>query len=277
MRIFRPSELKEFLEVEGVAALKGLSQNFLIDGNIIRKILAAARVEEGDAIIEIGPGPGALTEALLEQGASVIAIELDRKFAKLLERLQTPDHRLTVFQEDALKTDLKKLFSKGKRAKLVSNLPYHLTTPLIERFLPLHHQLESLTVMVQKEVGQRMTALPGTKNTSSLSLFVRLFSDPRYCFDVSPSCFYPKPSVTSAVVQLLLHAPLAKVDPVKFEKLLRTVFGKRRKMLRSSLKGLVETDRIPAIFERTGIAAEARPEELSMEQFLTFYEAVFSC
>jgi 16S rRNA (adenine1518-N6/adenine1519-N6)-dimethyltransferase len=264
MSVVKPSELLEFLKAEGLGALKGLSQNFLIDGNIVRKILATAKVSKNDEIIEIGPGPGALTQAMLEKGARVTSIELDKKLAALLPRLQTPDQRLTVFQEDALKIALTKL--PLNKAKLISNLPYHLTTPLLTRFLPLYPQIQSITVMVQKEVAKRIIA------GSSLSLYVRLFSEPIYCFDVKSSCFFPKPKVTSAVVHFELHPPPKGVDPVKFELLLRTCFLKRRKMLRSSLKHLCNPEDLTAL----KIAPEARPEELTMDQFLSIYHHLFS-
>lgn len=275
MDIFRPSSLRDFLDKEGATALKGLSQNFLIDANIIRKILLAAQISEKDTVIEIGPGPGALTEALLQRGTKVVAIELDRKFANLLERLQTPDRRLTIFHEDALKIDLKTLFENNAQVKLVSNLPYHLTTPLIERFLPLHKSLESMTIMVQKEVAQRLTAAPKSKHVSSLSFYVRIFSDPIYCFDVPANCFFPKPSVTSAVVHLQLHIPPHGIQPKLFEKLVRTAFLKRRKMLRSSLKELFPKEKLFLAFEKSFVSPTARPEDLSMDQFIALYKNLF--
>jgi 16S rRNA (adenine1518-N6/adenine1519-N6)-dimethyltransferase len=274
--IFRPTALRNFLEQEDAKALKGLSQNFLIDGNIIRKILHAAKITEKDTVIEIGPGPGALTEALLQKGAQVLAIELDRKFANLLNRLQTPDHRLTIFHEDALAIDLRKLFKDNKCIKLVSNLPYHLTTPLIERFIPLYQALESMTIMVQKEVAQRMTAAPKSKQVSSLSFYVRIFSNPTYCFDVPATCFFPKPAVTSAVVHLQLHPPPETIVPKLFEKLVRTAFSQRRKMLRVSLKELFPLEKLSLAFEKSSIPPTARPENLSMDQFIALYHYLFS-
>jgi len=276
MGIFRPTVLREFLESEGAKALKGLSQNFLIDGNIIRKILRVAQISEEDTVIEIGPGPGALTEGLLQCGAHVIAVELDRKFASSLARLDTVDHRLTIFQEDALTIDLSKLFVKKSHIKLVSNLPYHLTTPLLERFLPLYPMLDSMTIMVQKEVAERLTAVPGTKHVSSLSFFVRLFSHPTYCFDVPANCFFPKPSVTSTVAHLQLHTPPVGIDTKLFETLLRTAFLKRRKMLRSSLKGIASSEKLSAAFDKSHIDPTVRPEELSMDQFIALYHNLFS-
>lgn len=275
MGIFRPNELRSFLEEQGAAALKSLSQNFLIDGNIVKKIVAAAKISSNDICIEVGPGPGALTEAMLQAGARVIAIEKDRKFPAALTRFQTNDDRLTVYEDDALTIDLAKLLEKGGCRKLVSNLPYHLTTPLITRFLPLHQDLESITVMVQKEVAERFTAKPGTSGASSISLFVRLFSDPKLCFDVPPSCFYPRPKVTSSVIHLSLKKPPEGIDPEKFEYLARTAFQQRRKMLRSSLKESFPPEKLQAAFEKSNIDPSCRPEELTFEAFISFYRNLY--
>ncbi|MBS3903788.1 MAG: ribosomal RNA small subunit methyltransferase A [Simkania sp.] len=275
MGIFRPNELRTFLEEQGAGALKSLSQNFLIDGNIVRKILAAAAVCPSDTCIEIGPGPGALTEALLQAGAHVIAIEKDKKFAAALYRLQNTDHCLTVYEDDAVTIDTSKLLKEGSARKLISNLPYHLTTPLITRFLPLYPEITSITVMVQKEVAQRFVAKPGTPNSSSISLFIRLFSEPRWCFDVPANCFYPKPSVVSSVIHFDLKHPPPGINPEKFERLARTAFQKRRKMLRSSLKEVYPAKVLSRAFEHTGIDPSCRPEELSFEQFTSLYRQLF--
>ncbi len=257
--MYKPSALLSFLQSEQLNPLKQLSQNFLIDGNIIKKILHVADIREGDEVVEIGPGPGALTEALLNKGAKVTAIELDKKFALLLNRLQRGDQKLQVFHEDALKIPLSKL--PDHHVKLLSNLPYHLTTPLMTRFLPLFPQLQSLTVMVQKEVAERII------KGSSLSLYVRLFSNPKYCFDIPPTCFFPVPRITSTLMHFPLHSPLPDINPVGFEKLVRTCFLKRRKMLRVSLAGICTAREL----EQLNLNPEARPESLSMEQFLTLY------
>ncbi len=278
--MFRPSTLRSFLDGLGARACKRLSQNFLIDGNILRKILIASNICAEDFVIEIGPGPGALTESLLNQGATVLAIEKDPLFAQALKRLQTQDHRLFVFEDDALRFDLvaqlQSLLPHGKKAKLVANLPYHLTTPLITRFVQMNQWVESLTLMVQKEIALRFVASPGSMDYSSISVFLALFSNPFFCFQVEPTCFYPRPKVHSAVVHLVLKQPPDTLDLDSFLKLTRTCFGKRRKMLRSSLKDLYTPEALEKGFTTTGLHPEARPESLSLSQLIDLYSAIAS-
>lgn len=214
MTLYKPSALRAFLEEIGASPKKSLSQNFLIDGNIIRKIATLADVQPGDFVLEIGPGPGVLTEELLAQGAHVLAVEKDRKFANALHRLQTEDHRLTVVEGDILEQDLSKRLKP--RTKLVANLPYQITTPILTAFLPMKKFFESITVMVQKEVAARFTALPSTRDYSSITVFVQFYSDPEYGFTVEPTCFYPPPRVKSAVVKFKLKDhPLVIRVPVE--------------------------------------------------------------
>ena len=209
MPIYKPSELRTFLNQLGIKPKKGLSQNFLIDGNIVRKIVAAANVVPGDVVLEIGPGPGSLTQALLEAGADVLAVEMDSTLAEALERLQTPEKKLQIFCLDILNFSLQKnllpLLKNGKKAKVIANLPYHLTTPILAMLIPHHLIFSSLTLMVQEEVGRRFTALPNTSEYSSFTVFLQFYSVPVYAFTVSRNCFYPVPKVDSAVVSLNLN------------------------------------------------------------------------
>jgi 16S rRNA (adenine1518-N6/adenine1519-N6)-dimethyltransferase len=271
-KMHKASELQSFLRELGVDARKGLSQNFLIDGNILRKIAASAHVKTGDYVLEIGPGPGALTELLLEQGAHVTAIELDVVFAKALERLQTQDQRLTVFTTDFLKFPLQEFLKKNPGPwKVVANLPYHITTPILTQILPCTPAIESVTIMVQKEVGKRMVSSPGSSDYGSFSVFVSFYSKATYCFTVEPTCFYPKPTVQSAVVHCQLH-PAPQVSSVDaFFILTRTAFQQRRKMLRSSLKELYLQEKIVSSLLQLGLKETVRPEELSLNQFLQLF------
>ncbi len=262
---FKPSELMRLLGQLGITAQKKLSQNFLIDGNILRKILSAACVQKGDLVIEIGPGPGALTEALLQAGARVIAIEKDPVFASALHRLQTADQRLQVHAEDVLDFPFTAHLEGKTGVKVVANLPYHLTTPIVERLILLHAHIDSLTVMVQKEVAERFAAKKKTPEYSSFTLFLQVYSTPRYCFTVEPTCFYPQPKVRSAVVQLSLHPP--PLLPANFFRLTRTAFQKRRKMLRSSLKELYPSEILEQTLSQLGLNPQARPEDLSLDEF----------
>ncbi|MES2121382.1 MAG: 16S rRNA (adenine(1518)-N(6)/adenine(1519)-N(6))-dimethyltransferase RsmA [Chlamydiota bacterium] len=276
MNTYRPSVLQELLKSWGVSAKKGMSQNFLIDGNIIRKIVLLAGVVPGDHVIEIGPGPGALTEALLENGAQVTAIEMDKHFSTVLERLQTPDHRLNVIQDDFLKYPLEELFAAHPRTsfKIVANLPYHITTPILTRLLPLHHHVDSLTIMVQKQFADRMKASSKTSDFSSFTVFLDFYSDLVKSFDVSPNCFYPRPKVHSTVVHCKLHPPLLEDSVDEFFIMTRTAFHQKRKMLRTSLKELYPIQAIEHALTLLHEPVTARPEELSTEQWITLFKSL---
>ncbi len=269
--MFRPSDLMAFLNELGVAPKKSLSQNFLIDGNIIQKIIQSASVKEGDSILEIGPGPGALTQALLNAGARVDAVELDSTYANALQRLQTPDQRLIIHEADILKFDPSIL--KGKY-KVIANLPYHLTTPIITKLIPLQEQISSLTVMVQEEVARRFTAKSGCKEFGSISLFLQYWSTPSYQFKISRNCFYPKPKVDSAIIHLELHPPPIVSDADLFFTFIRTAFSERRKMMRNPLKKLFSEEVILKAFEKTGIRPDARAEMLNLQQWIALFEVI---
>ncbi|MBA3957547.1 MAG: ribosomal RNA small subunit methyltransferase A [Parachlamydiaceae bacterium] len=278
MPIYKPSELRQFLNELGISPKKVLSQNFLIDGNIIRKIVEAADVQPGDVVLEIGPGPGSLSEALLEKGAHVVAVELDDTLAQALKRLDTDDHRLHVYCEDIMQfpivETLEKLLPAGKKAKVIANLPYHLTTPILAFLIPLNGLFSSLTVMVQDEVARRFTALPSTPEYSSFTVFLNFFTKPRYSFTVSKRCFFPEPSVQSAVVSLELKPPPQIADPDNFFKMTRTAFSQRRKMMRASLRELYAPEAVMAALEAIGKDPQSRPETLSLEEWLRLFEVL---
>jgi 16S rRNA (adenine1518-N6/adenine1519-N6)-dimethyltransferase len=281
MAVYQPSELRLFLNQLGIFPRKGLSQNFLIDGNIIRKIVKAATVQPEEIVWEIGPGPGALTQALLEGGAHVVAVEKDRILAEALERLQTPSQQLTVYCDDVMTFPLEERLSpfliEGKKAKVVANLPYHLTTPILTQLVPLRALFSSLTIMVQEEVARRMTAQPGSSEYSSLTLFLRFYTEPHYAFTVSRNCFYPAPKVDSAVVVLKLREPpLTAEEASSFFQLTRKAFEHRRKMLRASLKTLFPPQLVEEALSAIGQNPLARPEMLSLEQFLQLYHLMKS-
>jgi 16S rRNA (adenine1518-N6/adenine1519-N6)-dimethyltransferase len=272
MKVCNPKYLQEFLAQNGLQAKKKSSQNFLIDGNIIRKIIQQAQVEPCDIVIEIGPGPGALTEALLETGCEVWAIEKDPKLAGLLRRLCPDEKKLQIFTEDflsfALEQNLQKALLSGKKAKVVANLPYHITTPILIKLIPLHTVLSDVVVMMQKEVAERCTSSANRHQYGSLSLFLQFFSKPKFGFTVDANCFLPKPSVQSAVVHFQLAKPPAVLDQDFLFVLIRTAFGKRRKMLKTSLKEILPTKSIEEILQKNGLNPQLRPEELSLQQFI---------
>jgi 16S rRNA (adenine1518-N6/adenine1519-N6)-dimethyltransferase len=262
--ISKPSSLLAFLSEEGLSPKKSLSQNFLIDKNILHKIIRLADVQEGDLVLEIGPGPGALTEVLLAAGAEVIAVEKDEAFAEKLKRFPG----VTVHSCDVRDFPFQVL---PRRAKVVANLPYHLTSVILALLLPRKEQFSTLTFMVQEEVARRMTALPGGKDYSSLSVFVRFYSEPSYGFKVGPKCFYPAPKVHSAVTHFVMKEELPDVDPSLFFTLTRRAFQQRRKMLRGTLS---EFGDVESALEEMGVRKEARPENLSLEEWLKLFSAL---
>lgn len=275
MPIYRPHELFALLNEGNLSAKKSLSQNFLIDGNIVRKIVDLAHIQKGDFVLEIGPGPGVLTEELLLRGARVLAIEKDRGFAKQLERFQEKGD-LTIIEGDILETDLENVLKNAKAktpVKVLSNLPYHITTPIIAKLLTAKILFSMILVMVQEEVARRFVGRPKTKDYSSISLFLAFFADVRYEFKVKKSCFLPMPKVDSAVVLLTLKTPpLSDEDEQKkFLIFVRTAFNQRRKMLRSALDKLYPKVSVQEALEKSSLSINARAEELTLEEFLRLY------
>ncbi len=261
------NELIRFLGEIGASPQKRLSQNFLIDQNVVQKIVQVADVRPGDVVLEIGPGPGALTSVLLEKGAIVHAIEKDPLFAKALTRLQTKDARLNVYLSDALEFPFKNIPFQ----KVIANLPYHITTPLLEKCF--NSSFSSITVMVQKEVADRIFAREGTKTFGSLSLFTRYYARLESQFTVSPNCFYPKPSVASSVIHLCSY-PLPEVSPSRFFPMMRHAFTQRRKCLSTSLKEFAPTDVIKKVLRSICVREDARAEMLSLDNWLLLTRAI---
>jgi 16S rRNA (adenine1518-N6/adenine1519-N6)-dimethyltransferase len=257
MPLTNPSELLTFLRALGVGSKKGLSQNFLIDGNIVAKILKEASLRPGDTVLEIGPGPGALTEALVAQGAKVYAVEKDPIFAEALKRFKNVE----VFAKDIRDFELSVI---PEKTKVISNLPYHLTAPILTLLVRRHDLFSTLTVMVQEEVARRMIAKPKTKDYGSLSVFLNFYSQPRYAFKVSRHCFYPQPKVDSAVVALTLEKP--PQDTEGFLSFVRTAFQYRRKMIKTTLG-----EPIGDILKQLGENPKSRPEDLSLDTFLKVF------
>jgi 16S rRNA (adenine1518-N6/adenine1519-N6)-dimethyltransferase len=275
MALYKPSELNAFLQTLGIAPKKGLSQNFLIDGNIIRNILAAASLESGDSVLEVGPGPGALTEALLNAHANVVVVEMDKTLAEALNRLPHEPDQLKVIQGDILKTSWNSIGPRfpntENKVKLIANLPYHITTPVLEKFVPMREEIESIVVMVQNEVGKRMAAEAGTKDFGSLSLFLSFYAKVEYQFKVGRRCFFPAPKVDSAVVKLTLRPTPEGIDAEAFFTVTRTAFQQRRKSLRASLKSLYSSEQIEEALSHLGLQPLTRPEELSLDLWCALF------
>lgn len=264
MALYKPSELHQFLNEMGIKPKKGLSQNFLIDGNILHKMVGATHLNEGDTVLEIGPGPGVLTEALLEKGASVIAIEKDEKLAHYLERLQ--NGKLKILIDDFRNIRLSRLLS-GKKVKVIANIPYSLTGVILQELLPKREEIESIHLMVQKEVAERCTAEVNSKDYSSFTLFTQYHSKASYLFTVPKNCFYPRPKVDSAVLELKLIPPPVDTPYERLFELIRSAFQMRRKMLRASLKKFSPPAKIEEALEKMGFEKSARPQELTLTDF----------
>jgi 16S rRNA (adenine1518-N6/adenine1519-N6)-dimethyltransferase len=265
--------LREIIARYGIAARKSLGQNFILDLNLTRRIARAAGPLEESSVIEIGPGPGGLTRALLGEGARrVIAIERDpRCLAALGELAARYPGRLELVAGDALALDPAMLCEKPR--KIVANLPYNIATALLLRWLDRIGDFESLTLMFQREVAQRLVAVPRSPAYGRLSVLVQWLTKPRVLFDLPPRAFVPAPRVTSSVVLLVPRAsPLAPASKPVLERVTAAAFGQRRKMLRSSLKTLGVP--VEPLLARTGIAPTARAEELSVAQFCALARAV---
>jgi 16S rRNA (adenine1518-N6/adenine1519-N6)-dimethyltransferase len=258
--------LREIIARYGIVAHKRLGQNFLLDPNLTGRIARAAGRLDQATVIEIGPGPGGLTRALLASGAHrVVAIERDRRcLAALGELAAAYPGRLDLVAGDALEIDPATLSEKPR--KIVANLPYNIATPLLLGWLERVREYESLTLMFQREVAERLTALPRNKSYGRLSVLAQWLAEVRILFDVPPRAFVPSPRVTSSVVAILPRAePLAPAHRPALECITAAAFGQRRKMLRTSLKPLGLA--VGPVLERAGVAPTARAEELSVAEF----------
>lgn len=268
----RLPSLSETVAAHGLAARKSLGQHFLLDLNLTRRIARAALPFDGASVIEIGPGPGGLTRALLVEGARrVIAIERDQRCVEALAPLVGAARgRLRVVEADALEVDETTLAPPPRL--IVANLPYNIATPLLIKWLDRIGEFEGLTIMVQKEVAERIVARPGDQAYGRLSVRVGWVCEAHRVFDVSPRAFSPPPKVTSSVVRLVPRpAPLCPAEPAAFERVLAAAFGQRRKMLRGALKSLgVDT---PALLAAAGIEPTARAETLGIEAFCALARA----
>ena len=273
-RLYSPSQVREVLDRHGFTFSKGLGQNFLIDGNIVRNIVKGAQITKDDYVLEIGPGMGTLTEELALNAKKVIAIELDQRLKSVLEETLEPYDNVEIVYGDVLKLPLREIIEEkcqGQSVKVVANLPYYVTTPIIGRLIEEELPLHSISVMVQKEVADRMVAKPHTKDYGALTLFVRFYTEPRIIMKVPKTVFMPQPKIDSSVIRLDLKEQIPDVNRDSYFKLVKAAFSKRRKTLINALSTFgLEADKeaIREALKRAGIEETLRGEDLSMEDYI---------
>ncbi len=274
-KLSNPQVTIETIKKYDFAFQKKFGQNFLIDEHVLNKIILAAGVTKEDVVLEIGPGFGTMTQYLAEAAKEVIAVEIDKTLIPILQDTLKDYDNVTLINEDILKVDIADLVNKknsGKPIKVVANLPYYITTPIIMGLFESHVPLENITVMVQKEVASRMQAGPGTKDYGALSLAVQFYAKPYIVANVPPNCFIPRPNVGSAVIRLTKwDRPPVKVDHETFMfSLVRASFNQRRKTLQNSLinGGIpVTKERIVSALKKMDLSPTIRGEALTLEQF----------
>lgn len=276
--IASPAVTRHILKSFGLHASKRLGQNFLVDGAVVKDIVAAAEIVAGDRVLEIGPGIGTLTQGLLEAGAHVTAVELDKKLpAVLAETLASYDH-LHVVPGDILKTDIRALM-ENQPFKVAANLPYYITTPILLALLEQHLPITHIVTMVQKEVAERMIAAPGSKIYGALSVAVQYHTEPRIVRDVAPRSFIPAPEVASAVIACRKREkpPVEVEDERMFFRVVRAAFGQRRKTLANALLGVgASKTAVRHALEEAGIDAQRRGETLRLAEFAHLANVFFA-
>lgn len=277
--------MQKIATVEGTKAViskypfafqKKFGQNFLIDPHVLDKIIKAADITKEDCVIEIGPGIGCVTQALLENAGKVISIEIDNQLIPILTEQFGHEPHFKLIHKDVLKVDLAQLIaeeSPGKRVKVVANLPYYITTPIIMTLLENELPIESITVMVQKEVADRLSSKPSTKQYGAIAVAVNYFCEPYLVANVPRNCFMPRPNVDSAVIKLTLHEePPVKVNNVKqLFSIIKAAFLLRRKTLLNTLGAHgnlgISKEKLKEILDESGIGSQTRGETLSIEEF----------
>lgn len=255
---------------------KKFGQNFLIDTHVLEKIISAAGITKDDCVLEIGPGIGTMTQYLAENAGHVVAVEIDRNLIPILKETLADYNNVTVINEDILRVDIKALaeeYNGGKPIKVVANLPYYITTPIIMGLFEGGVPIDNITVMVQREVADRMKEGPGSKDYGALSLAVQYYAEPEIIANVPPNCFIPRPNVGSAVIRLTRHKemPVEVKDPALMFKIIRASFNQRRKTLQNGLGNAPELpytkEQIAAAIAEMGLTPTIRGEALSLAQF----------
>lgn len=284
-KLGNPKQTIEIIQKHGFMFQKKFGQNFLIDTRVLEKIVAAAGVTKDDCVLEIGPGIGTLTQYLAEAAGHVIAVEIDRNLIPILEETLAEHENVTVVNQDILKTDIKGLadaYHGGRPLKVVANLPYYITTPIVMSLLEGEDLVDSITVMVQKEVAERMMEGPGSKEYGALSLAVQYYAKPYIVANVPPNCFMPRPKVGSAVIRLERYEnpPVQVKDEKQMFRIIRASFNQRRKTLANGLKNSPELDYTKEEIEEAilslGKGASVRGEALTLEEFAALSDSLTS-
>lgn len=279
-----PQNTIEILKKYNFSFQKKFGQNFLIDTRVLDKIIAAADITKEDFVLEIGPGIGTMTQYLAQAAGKVTAVEIDRSLIPILEDTLQDYENVTVINEDILKLDIRKLAEEennGRPIKVVANLPYYITTPIIMGLYENHVPIESITVMVQKEVADRMQVGPGTKDYGALSLAVQYYARPYIVANVPPNCFMPRPKVGSAVIRLTTHErpPVKAEDEKLMFRIIRASFNQRRKTLANGLKNSAELNLprevITESIRELGRGEGIRGEALTLEEFATLSNIIY--
>lgn len=271
-----PGATKEVINKYSFAFQKKFGQNFLIDSNILENIVEAAGITKDDFVLEIGPGIGTMTQYLCESARQVLAVEIDKMLIPILEDTLSEYDNVEVINQDVLKVDIKSLVEEknnGRPIKVVANLPYYITTPIIMGLFESKVPIDSITIMVQKEVADRMQTGPGSKDYGALSLAVQYYADAKVMLNVSATCFMPRPNVDSAVIKLTRHQepPVAVKDEALMFRIIRASFNQRRKTLVNGLKNSSELDfskeEITEAIKSIGKEENIRGEKLTLEEF----------
>jgi 16S rRNA (adenine1518-N6/adenine1519-N6)-dimethyltransferase len=278
-----PTKTNELLKKYGIMLKKSLGQNFLVDPNILRNIVAAANLNSSKGALEIGPGIGALTQYLAESAGRVVAVEIDRRLFPILEETLAPYPHVQLIHGDILKVDLDELFRQHfhgvSQVSVVANLPYYVTTPIVMKLLEARLPLQHIVVMVQKEVAERMGAAPGTKQYGSLSVAVQYYCEPQVVAIVPSTVFIPRPDVDSAVIRLTVRSkpPVEVQDELFFFEVMQASFAQRRKTLWNNMLskfGKEHKEQIARAFHRSDIDPVRRGETLSIAEFAMLAEMI---
>ncbi|HCO28584.1 MAG TPA: 16S rRNA (adenine(1518)-N(6)/adenine(1519)-N(6))-dimethyltransferase [Lachnospiraceae bacterium] len=282
-KLSNPKKTIEIIQKYQFGFQKKFGQNFLIDDHVLTKIMDGANVTKDDFVLEIGPGIGTMTQYLAERARQVLAVEIDTKLLPILEETLAPYDNVEVLNNDILKVDMNEIANKynnGKPIKVVANLPYYITTPIIMGLFESGVPIDNITVMVQKEVADRMQVGPGTKDYGALSLAVQYYAEPYIIANVPPNCFIPRPNVGSAVIRLTRHQepPVQVKDEKLMFRIIRASFNQRRKTLQNGLNNAQDLsfskEEIVRAIESIGLKATVRGEALTLEEFAKLSDAL---